>query len=218
MGLESKPSVVLFDFDGVVCDSVNVKTQAFDALYHDQSTAFRELVRDYHLKHGGISRYEKIRYYEQLLIGTAPTEAEVDAKAADFTRIVVDQVVASPYLPGAIEALECLHDVARCYVVSGTPQGELRDIVSRRHLSSLFLGVFGSPRKKADIIRSILDAENVASWDAVMIGDAMTDYDAANDTGVAFIGVVQSSDPNPFPDGTTTIPDLLTLPALLGYH
>jgi hypothetical protein len=42
-----------------------------------------------------------------------------------------------------------------------------------------------------------------------MVGDAMTDYNAATKNAVRFIGVVVPGCSNPFPPGTETITDLV---------
>jgi beta-phosphoglucomutase-like phosphatase (HAD superfamily) len=55
---------IIFDFDGVLVESVDVKGDAFVALYKYETPEIREKVKRYHSEHGGISRFEKIRYYD----------------------------------------------------------------------------------------------------------------------------------------------------------
>jgi hypothetical protein len=43
----------------------------------------------------------------------------------------------------------------------------------------------------------------------MMIGDSLTDYEGAVQAAVRFVGRVPLGQPNPFPDGTAIIPDLL---------
>lgn len=212
---ESKiPAAVFFDFDGVICDSVDVKTQAFDHLYRDQSDEVRVAVRAYHLEHGGISRYEKIRHYETLINGVEPDQQVVDEKADQFANLVVEAVIESAYVVGAEEALASLHDICPLFVVSGTPQGELRQIVDRRGLNRFFSGVYGAPAKKADILRNIMAERGITPENSFMIGDAMTDYNAARDVGMPFVGIVGCSD-SPFPEGTIELPDLRRITAVI---
>lgn len=56
-------NAILFDFDGVLVESVDVKTRAFADLFKDEEDEIVEKVVNYHLKNSGISRYDKFRYY-----------------------------------------------------------------------------------------------------------------------------------------------------------
>ncbi|EAI6773129.1 HAD hydrolase-like protein, partial [Campylobacter coli] len=52
---------IIFDFDGVILDSVELKTQAFAELFKEfPKNKVQELVK-YHIQNGGISRYHKIQ-------------------------------------------------------------------------------------------------------------------------------------------------------------
>ena len=56
-----------------------------------------------------------------------------------------------------------------------------------------------------------MEDHNFSPAEIVMIGDAMTDYDAAKVTGTHFIGRRLPNKASPFPDGTTLISDLKEL-------
>ena len=64
-----KPKILIYDFDGVICDSVGLKTDAFVELYSSENENIQKLVKVYHLTNGGISRFEKIKYFETVLLG-----------------------------------------------------------------------------------------------------------------------------------------------------
>ena len=51
---------IIFDFDGVIAESTNIKTDAFVSLYSKYSEEVQATVKNYHLKNSGISRYKKI--------------------------------------------------------------------------------------------------------------------------------------------------------------
>lgn len=54
---------IIFDFDGVILDSVPTKTEGFKKLFQNFSTdAVNKLVL-YHELNGGKSRYVKIKYF-----------------------------------------------------------------------------------------------------------------------------------------------------------
>ncbi len=56
-----KWQVVFFDFDGVILDSVDVKTKAFAKMFRHYGPEVEQVVVDYHLANGGVSQVQKIR-------------------------------------------------------------------------------------------------------------------------------------------------------------
>lgn len=62
---------IFWDFDGVIADSVNVKTDAFYELYLPYGKEVAEKVKEYHLANGGVSRFKKFEYWETELLGKA---------------------------------------------------------------------------------------------------------------------------------------------------
>ena len=59
---------ILFDFDGVLLESAEVKTRAFVKIFEPIAPHRMTEVVAYHTAHMGISRYVKFRYiYEQIL-------------------------------------------------------------------------------------------------------------------------------------------------------
>ena len=52
--------VLIYDFDGVICDSVKIKTNAFIELYKNYSLKIQNQVKEYHILNSGISRFENL--------------------------------------------------------------------------------------------------------------------------------------------------------------
>ncbi len=209
------PKAIVFDFDGVILQSVNIKTRAFEALFSSESPEAVARIRDHHLAHGGVSRYEKFRHaYREILRRPLPAEEE-KALGERFNVLVEEAVSVCPWVPGAREFLEARHKQLPLFVASGTPQEELVRIVERRRLSGFFRAVYGTPAKKDAILRRIAAELPCAPEDLLMVGDAGGDQDAARSVGAAFVGVVAPEAPNPFPSGVAVLPDLTGLGALL---
>lgn len=208
---------IVFDFDGVIVESADIKTEAFRNLFAARPADVDRIVA-FHQRHAGISRYEKFdRIYADILhIPLSSTERV--SLGNRFSELVVEAVVNCPPVPGAEEALGSLFGTVPLLLASGTPEDELEIIVRRRGLAAFFFEVHGSPRGKAEII---FNAAHTHGWSLermVMIGDAMTDYDAARATGLGFIGRVPAAAKSPFPPGTRIVHDLLELlPALAGH-
>ncbi len=205
---------IVFDFDGVLVESADVKTRAFAALYAEYGPAIEQQVVAHHLDHAGISRYVKFQHYHEKLLGRPYSDAIGEELSTRFSRLVVDAIVAAPCVAGALDFLENFHDRMPLFVASGTPDEELKEIVQRRGMQGYFKSVHGTPATKGKIIAGIVQRHRFAATRVVMIGDAMADHDGAREAGVAFVGRV-GEDSGVFPAGTNTIADLRELPQLL---
>lgn len=198
-----KPEIIIYDFDGVICHSVHVKTKAFVELYKDHSADIQSLVRQYHIDNGGISRFEKIKYYQTQLLGLPYSETEVNELAEQFAGLVKEKVIASPYVEGVMNFLEKHVSDTNQFICTGTPEFEIVEIITRKKLGYLFSGVYGSPNSKPDIIRKILSDTGMKPEQCLFFGDAITDYKAALVCQVSFVGIKNSD--TIFPEGTLLI-------------
>jgi phosphoglycolate phosphatase-like HAD superfamily hydrolase len=199
---------VFFDFDGVIADSVDVKTQAFVALYTDHGPEIMAKVESYHLANLGRTRFEKIAHFQREFVAGAADDGTVGELAARFGLEVKQRVIAAPEIPGARRALEELSGRLPLFLISATPDEELLDILAARGIAHLFTSAHGSGRSKPEILADLLSTHRLEPRACVMVGDAMTDYHAAQKHGVRFVGLVSPERPNPFPPGTMTMPDL----------
>lgn len=207
---------VFFDFDGVIVDSVQLKVDAFREMYLAHGSDIADRVEAYQRYHGGMARMQKFRYFEAELLGRPADDARIDALCATYSDLVEEKVTSCPLVPGAVEFLEKWSASIPFYIISGTPEAELQRITERRGLARHFVEVRGSPLGKGEALRHFLSSGGHYPGRTAMIGDAITDYDAAIETGVPFIGVAPAGVPHFFPEGTRTIPDLLSLEAALG--
>jgi len=199
---------ILFDFDGVIAESMDIKTDAFARLFREFGPEIVKKVVAHHQAHGGVSRFEKIRLYHEQYLGKVITDEELSAWCGRFSDLVLDAVVSSPYVPGALELLESCHKKYSCFIITGTPQEEMEEILSRKGLNRFFIGVYGSPTTKTEIVKEIMSAHKFEPKEIVYIGDAMTDYEAAKGAGITFIGRVPEGKPNIFPPDAVVVSDL----------
>jgi len=191
--------VVFFDFDGVILESVDIKTQAFRELFRDRPDELEAIV-GYHLAHTGLSRYEKIRVVYRDLLCEPLTEGELDRLGRRFSELVIAQMLRCAFVPGAEAFLAKYAGSHRMLIASGTPEEELRDIVRLRGLAGYFRAVHGSPRTKEQILRAGLAEEGCAVERAVFVGDSLEDLVGARGAGVPFIARVRDGGVDPFRD------------------
>ena len=185
---------VIFDLDGVIIESAGVKTRAFEALFANHPDKLPEFIR-HHQKNSGISRYVKFRYFYEKILGqelSAREEAELGER---FSQIALSQILEAPFVPGAIEFLTQNRNRYRLFVASGTPEGELQDILAHRQLNGFFLEAHGTPKDKADIIEDILARYSFQREEVVFIGDAESDRAAAERAGILFIARLTGENP-----------------------
>ena len=64
----NQKSILVFDFDGVLADSVNIKANAFAELYSPYGSEIVERVVTHHLANGGMSRFDKFNYYHNVYL------------------------------------------------------------------------------------------------------------------------------------------------------
>ena len=171
-------------------------------------------VGDYHLTHAGVSRYVKFKVWQEQFLGITYTEADGERLSTQFSRLVVERIVAAPYVTGALEFLDAYSGVVPLYVASGTPTDELHEIIKRRNMTHYFAGIYGTPDTKGAILKSIVRGNRYATASVVMIGDAMADLDGAKEAGIPFVGRDMAGQ-GIFPSGTPIIKDLSQLESVL---
>lgn len=205
---------IVFDFDGVLVQSVDVKTRAFAALYEPYGADVVRRVAAWHLEHGGVSRYEKFRHFHRAFLNKELPVVEETQLAARFSVLVEEAVIAAAWAPGAHEFLETYASRLSLFVASGTPEEELRRIIERRAMTRYFVGVAGAPRRKGEILHDFLRRQDVPPHRMLMVGDAMTDFAGATEANLPFLGIT-SDGANPFPPGVPVLPDLMGLAAFI---
>lgn len=178
---------ILFDFDGVILDSLNVKTQAFYDMYLPYGKEIAEKAANHHLEHGGISRFEKFKHYHKEFLQIDLNESEINVLANEFSERVLQGVIHSPEVSGIRKFLEENYTHYKMWVITGTPTSEIQLIASKTNFSKYFIELYGSPEKKDFWTKKILSENQLLPSDVVFVGDATTDYEAAIKNNVHFI-------------------------------
>lgn len=202
---------IFFDFDGVLAESVATKDQAFRTIYQPYGQDVIEKVLAHHRRYAGISRVEKIKYCHQEFLDIALDDPALEVLTQQFSNLVEDGVIQCETVVGAVEFLDREKPRRDLFVISGTPEDELRRITTARNLNDYFKGIYGSPRYKEEIIKTLLKQYRYHPDDVLFIGDGLTDYEAAMACGLPFAGRVAPNDVSPFPAGTAIYPDLMAM-------
>jgi phosphoglycolate phosphatase-like HAD superfamily hydrolase len=171
---------IFFDFDGVIAESVSAKTDAFEEMYLPYGKDIAARVVKYHKLHGGVSRYEKFKYFHKEFLNEAINQEKVDELAIQFSNIVLDKVINSDEVLGAYYFIEKYHKKFQFWVITGTPTTEIELIAEKRKLTSFFIGLHGSPKNKRYWTENLIKKHNLKRDEIIFLGDATTDMDAAN--------------------------------------
>jgi phosphoglycolate phosphatase len=208
IALPESVAALLFDFDGVIVESAALKTSAYSTVYAGEDPAALAEVLDYQRRHGGLGRYEKFAHFEHAVFGRAADAAAIDRLAAAYHNVVFEAVLACPFVAGAQEFLRFALGRVDMHLISGTPQDELVDIVERRRLSRYFASVHGAPTSKRAAFERILVENGYAAAATVAVGDATTEFVAAQELGIHFVGIVAPGSASPFPAAVPTLANL----------
>ena len=187
------PAAVVFDCDGVLLDSNEMKSACFVDVVQSAGFAAADVARfsAFQRANFGTSRY---RLFEELLswdLAMRPTLDHAGLVTAYADRLR-GRYVTVPATPGMREVVAALATRTALYIVSGSDQAELREVLAERGDAAPFRLVLGSPASKPDNLALVLadlaardGVTNPAS--VVFVGDAEADFKAAQSLGVGFV-------------------------------
>ena len=179
--------VVVLDFDGVVIESNDAKTEAFRDVFSAYPDHLDAMMR-YHAEHVSVTRFAKFDHLLERL-GRRGDDRLRATLADEFSRRAEDRIAAVPMVPGAAEFLEEFQSRVALYLASVTPQADLDRTLARRGLARFFRAAYGCPPwTKPGAVLDVLRRENCPPSSAVLVGDSPGDQKAAAESGVAFIG------------------------------
>ncbi|MGD1004246.1 MAG: HAD-IA family hydrolase [Methanoregulaceae archaeon] len=189
--------LLIFDFDGVILESVEVKTDAFRSLFSFSPEHVDQIIK-FHIDNGGMSRFEKFRYIYRNILHEELSQDRFETLSARFSEIVEEKVIQAPFVTGVPKLLEKFYPDYPMYIVSATPQEELIRIINARGIFRYFREILGSPETKTAQIQRIIKTNNLPSNKIIFIGDAINDWKAARDCGVKFIARLKQGEPDRF--------------------
>lgn len=184
----SKYNTIVFDCDGVVLNSNQVKIEAYynTAINLGASPLQAQALVDYHIKLGGISRYVKFEYFLREVLKQEVTEASIQLYLKEFGSIL-DKTLMQCEVAANLHALKQATTHARWMMVSGGDQVEVQTTIGRRNIAHLFeAGIFGSPDNKDVILAREIENGNLR-MPALFFGDSKYDHQASTNAGLDFV-------------------------------
>lgn len=180
-----KYSTLIFDCDGVILNSNKIKTKGFHKVASQFGDEPANRLVQYHLRNGGISRYQKFNYLFSEILGLSPLQTDIDRLAKEYGEYVFNSLLHCEVVSGLKELRDELVD-STWMIVSGGDQVELNKIFAKRGLATLFDGgIFGSPETKEEIIKRERARGNIR-LPAIVLGDSRYDHIAAMSHNIDF--------------------------------
>ena len=180
---------ILFDFDGVILDSMVVRRDGFRKIFKEYSGCLVDKLLEYHDINGGLSRYVKIRYFYEELLKEHITENKINALAEKFSIIMKKELVEERYLiRETLDFLKSNNDEYNFHIVSGSDEKELKYLCEKLGIDDLFVSIHGSPVHKNTLVNDVLSIYGYNKEETILIGDSVNDYEASVVNGICFYG------------------------------
>jgi phosphoglycolate phosphatase-like HAD superfamily hydrolase len=211
----SRFDCVIYDFDGVVLDTAQLKVDAFCQVYQQEDPDLVEAVRTFADNNGGMSRYEKFRHFEVSVFGRLGDPAAIDALCASYGRFVDDGVSKAAYINGAPECFAAIGPLAEQHIVSAAPENDVLTALRERDILHHFQSVSGAPKAKLIAFERILASSQLDARRVLAIGDSLAEYSAATQLGMPFLAIVGPDVKDRFPPETRRMQDLTEVTSLL---
>jgi len=179
---------IIFDFDGVLVESNSLRFEGFRQLFRNYPNDQVQRLVEYAMLNGGMSRYEKIRYFFGEIRNETISDADVQTLSKQYTKLVKQKVIDAESVKGSLEFLSNNHTKYDFAIVSGSDQQELREVCRARKIHQFFFKILGSPEKKKINLSRLLSEAGWGKELCLFVGDSINDLNAARINSISFIG------------------------------
>lgn len=180
---------ILWDFDGVIFDSLHIKGDGFAELFRGFNIKDVQLLQEYHYANGGVSRFDKIKYFYNQILNKEISENNVLKLAEDFSSIIKDKIFDKANLiKDSVSFIQKNFNIYNFHIVSAAEHQELNSICKQVDIHRYFLTINGSPIDKDILVKNIFINYNYIKNETILIGDASTDHYIAKKNGIKFHG------------------------------
>lgn len=204
-------NLIVFDFDGTLVDSNDIKRQAFYELL-PKDTRFASIL-DKILETNYTATRQEILSLAMELYHSEPNVARAHAQDCihRYGEITTRMVAKCPQIEGAEDVLEALFQCGYSLALnSGTPKDVLVEIAHIRGWTHWFTHILGAPQSKRENTAFLVERMDIPSSAVVMVGDRETDREGAKEANCHFIGLLRpDSDFKSKPRRSVTSLDML---------
>lgn len=180
-------NTILWDFDGVILDSMAVRDWGFKEIFKEFSKENIDALLKYHRDNGGLSRYVKIRYFYEDILNEQISDEKVLEYAQHFSTLMKQELTDPKNLIlDSVNFIKKNYTKYNFHIVSGSDQNELKYLCKMLGISSFFKTIYGSPTPKNKLVQNVLNENSYKIEDCCLIGDSYNDADAASNNLIKF--------------------------------
>lgn len=182
-------SNILWDFDGVIIDSLAIRDYGFREIFKEFDKQSVDKLIQYHNYNGGLSRFHKIEYFFNEILKQNITQDEILQYANKFTTIMRQELCNPEYfIANTIQFIKDNYENYNFHIVSGSENNELNYLCQKLDIAQYFISINGSPTPKNQLIKNLLKSYNYNINQTILIGDSINDCEAASVNKIGFYG------------------------------
>lgn len=185
---ELKYKHIIFDFDGVLAETNDIRIQGFVALFGAFPQEQVRMLIEFISSNAGLSRYKKIEYFFKVIRRESISTNEIMKWAAKYSDLVKAAVIAAKPVEGSLTFLESYASEFDFAIISSSDQEEVRSICRHRAIDHYFTVILGSPTDKQINIENMVSIRKWSKKLCLYVGDTINDYRTAQASGIDFIG------------------------------
>lgn len=176
---------LIFDFDGTLIESNDVKRSVFLSLASEEANGLA--VMQSILELPNLDRYE---IWKKFATALNKNNEFADIKADLFNKKLRSAMRGTPEVPGATNLLKFLQQrELLVFISSMTPTKELLREIKRRNWRDYVCNAFGSPNEKGRTLNRVMRDYALRESELLVIGDGADDKESASAYGIKFFNV-----------------------------
>ena len=179
-----KKKLFIFDFDGVIVDSVNIKDGIFYEIFKDESLTIAKESFIFHKKNQGKNRYYKIDHIiKKYLKHKITKKKQYYKKFKKLYSLKSKKIKIAPNLKIFLKK-----NTNKTFLInSAAPKLEISRFLKKNNLKHFFSKIYGGESKKEKNFNYIFNTFNKDQ--VIYFGDLINDLNLANKFNIDFCGV-----------------------------
>ena len=170
----NKYSTIFWDFDGVILNSDEVRTEGFKYIFDGYSKEYIDKL---------------VKYFSQKILDTKLSNQEKRQYAKSYGNYCKERLCDKNLLiKNSISFIKENYKNFDFHLVSASDEKELIYLCSNLDIKKYFKSICGSPVNKIENIKKLLKSNNYNESSCCLIGDSINDKFAATKNKISFFG------------------------------
>lgn len=185
--LKDNPKIVVFDFDGVLADTIKIKGNVFATLFKDHGLRIKKFANKFHLENVGLNRKKKFIKISEQFGKYNINEKELEKLNKEFNSTYSRFYKKIKINLDFINFIKKNKNKYKFYISSTAPKKEIKSILKFNKFKKFFIKIYGSEISKESALKQILKKNKTNKSNIIFIGDSKHDLNAAKKTNIFFI-------------------------------